>query len=161
MQTLSIPVASKALGRNDETYLIQVAVKLGIVETHFALHSPIKIQELSHLQMGIKLRDAEIDSLFAASYQEADGTTKQLAITCEAKKKGQRILDEQVARQVRATFQMMPAIDLIVPIAMAAETGGIYIVEFKAVRRSELNSFVDIEFESDAFYELRPPVKGI
>lgn len=161
VQTLSIPVASKALGRNDETYLIQVAVKLGIVETHLALHSPIRMQELSHLQTGIKLRKTEIDALFAATYVDADGTAKQLAITCEAKRKGQRILEEQVARQVRAAFKTMPAVDLVVPIAMAAEKGGVYIVEFKSVARSALNDFEDLELESDGFYELCPPLKGI
>lgn len=161
VQTLSIPLASKALGRNDETYLIQVAVKLGIVETHFALRSPIDVQELSHLQTGIKLGKAEIDSLFVATYRDADGAEKRLAITCEAKKKGQRILDEQLVRQVKAAFRIMPEIDLVVPIAMAAEKGGIYIVEFKAVGRSALNDFDDIELQSDAFYELCPPIRGI
>lgn len=51
VQSVSMPLATKALGRNDETYLIQVAAKLGIVETHFALHSPLRILEINHLSV--------------------------------------------------------------------------------------------------------------
>lgn len=54
IQSVSMPLATKALGRDDETYLIQVAVKLAVVETHFALRSPIDVVELNHLQGGHK-----------------------------------------------------------------------------------------------------------
>ncbi|HEX3663124.1 MAG TPA: hypothetical protein VHU89_16930, partial [Acidobacteriaceae bacterium] len=47
LQSISMPLASKALGRNDETYLIQVAIKLALVETHFALFSDVKVVELN------------------------------------------------------------------------------------------------------------------
>lgn len=160
VQSLSIPLASKELGRNDETYIIQVAVKLAVVETHFALESPLKVLELNHLQIGIKLRLCEVDSLFAATYTDESGSVSRMVITCEAKKKGEVILEGQVERQVRAAFEETEA-NLVAPIAMSAQDGGIYIAEFKAVKRSELSSFTELELDSEAFYELVPPVKGI
>lgn len=160
IQSVSMPMASKALGRDDETYLIQVAVKLNIVETHFALYSPINVIELNHLQIGIKLRLCEVDSLFAATYLDEIGNTNRLVITAEAKKKNQRILEEQVMQQVLAAFQET-SVDLVVPIALTAVTGGIYLAEFKAVKRDELESFEELTLETERLYELLPAVKGI
>jgi hypothetical protein len=53
IQSLSVPTVTKKLGRDDETYLIQVAVRLAVVETHFALFSPLAgtISEIHHLQV--------------------------------------------------------------------------------------------------------------
>jgi hypothetical protein len=160
LQSVSMPLATKALGRDDETYLIQVAVKLAIVETHFALRSPINVVELSHLQVGIKLRLCEVDSLYAATYLDSDGKEQRMVITAEAKKRRQRILEEQVMQQVRAAFSETP-VDLVVPIAMTAGETGIYLAEFKAVRRLDLPSFAMLELETEAIYELVPSVPGI
>ena len=160
VQTVSVPLATKALGRDDETYLIQVAVKLGIVETHFALYSPLEVIELYHLQIGIKLRLCEVDALYAAKYRDNQGVVRDMIITVEAKKKRQRILVEQIVQQVRAAFNET-ATDLVVPIALTSVTGGVYIAEFEAVHRAQLANFVDIKLETDAMYELTPPVAGI
>ncbi len=162
VQSLSLPLATKQLGRDDETYMIQIAVKLAVVETHFALESPINIQELTHLQVGIKLRSAEVDSLYVATYLDpADGKSKQMAITAEAKKKGQRIIETQIKQQVRAAFGAIPHVDLVVPIAMMAKNRGIYIAEFAAVGRANLDAFTDLTLVSEGFYELTPSVRGI
>jgi hypothetical protein len=160
IQSVSMPLATKALGRDDETYLIQVAVKLAIVETHFALFSPIDVVELNHLQIGIKIRLCEVDSLFAATYMDDSGKRRQLIITAEAKKKNQRILEEQVMQQVKAAFSETST-DLVVPIAMTAADTGIYVAEFKAIKRADLASFKVLELESEMLYELKPAVKGI
>jgi len=162
-------LATKALGRSDETYLIQVAVKLSVVETHFALEARprLDILELNHLQIGIKLRRCEVDSMYAATYKDpADGQQKRLIVTVEAKKKGQRIIEEQIVQQVKAAFDVTD-VDLVVPIAMiavaktAAHQGGIYIAEFEAVKRGDLPLFSRLGTASEAFYEFVPPVKGI
>lgn len=162
IQSLSMPLASKSLGRDDETYLIQVAVKLAVVETHFALESPLNVDVLSHLQMGVKLRKTEIDSLFSGLFTDKlDGKQKLLIITAEAKNKGQRILEEQIVSQVKAAFVVVPEAEVVAPVAMVARKGGIYFAEFKLVRRSELASFEGLALEREAFYELVPHVKGI
>lgn len=160
VQTVSVPLATKALGRNDETYLIQVAAKLAIVETHFALYSPIHVLELHHLQIGIKLRLCEVDSMYSAKYRDAAGLPQDMIITAEAKKRGQRILEEQVIQQVRAAFGATP-VNLVVPIAMTSAEKGIYVAEFKAVRREELDQFHELELATETLYELVPAVKGI
>ncbi|MCU1302811.1 MAG: hypothetical protein JWQ87_3095 [Candidatus Sulfotelmatobacter sp.] len=160
LQSISIPLATKALGRDDETYLIQVAVKLAIVETHLALRSPVNVVEVSHLQVGIKLRLCEVDSLYAATYRDSQGQEQRMVITVEAKKRRQRILEEQVVQQVRAAFNET-SVDLVVPIAMTAGDTGIYVAEFKAVKRAELAAFDILELETEAIYELVPAVPGV
>ncbi len=160
VQSLSMPLASKRLGRNDETYLIQVAAKLAVIETHFALASPLNIVELTHLQIGIKLRLTEVDSLYAATLRHENGADEQVIVTAEAKKRGQRILEEQVMQQVKAAFHATQT-DLVVPIAMTVAEQGIYVAEFNAVRRNELAQFEMLELASEALYELHPPVRGI
>jgi hypothetical protein len=175
LQSISVPLATKQLGRNDETYLIQVAVKLGVIESHFALTSPLDIVEVSHLQIGIKLRKTEIDSLYSAVLRHAGGEAERVLITAEAKKRNQRILEEQVVQQVKAAFKITeppsakakasqsggPPVDCIIPVAMTAASTGIYVAEFKPVRRKDVSSFDALELVREALYELVPPVKGI
>lgn len=164
VQSLSLPLASKALGRRDESWLLQVAVNLRVIETHFAVGKDRQIRalELNHLQMDIKLRKVQIDALFLAKQSMHDSEAEgSVLITVEAKQGGQRILKEQIARQVDAAFQSTPN-DLIIPVAISAIPGkGIYVVEFKAVRRHDLPAFKSPIFHRDAMFILRPTVQGI
>ena len=160
IQSVSMPLASKALGRDDETYLIQVAIKLGLVETHFALYSGIQVIELNHLQIGIKLRLTEVDSMYSATYLDSAGEKRQLIITVEAKKRRQRILPEQIVRQVKAAFNETP-VDLVVPLALASVGGGIYVAEFAPVGREQSDDLESLELATEVLYKLKPPVKGI
>jgi hypothetical protein len=161
LQSVSMPLASKALGRNDETYLIQVAIKLSLVETHFALHSKVKVLELNHLQIGIKLRLTEVDSMYAATYVDAAGSSQQLIVTVEAKKRRQRILPDQIVRQVKAAFNAVPAVKLVVPLALVSAAGGIYVAEFEPVRRADSAKLDSLKIAKEVLYKLKPPVKGI
>ncbi len=160
LQSVSMPLASKALGRDDETYLIQVAIKLGLIETHFALHSAVQVIELNHLQIGIKLRLTEVDSMYAATYLDAEGEKQQLIVTVEAKKRRQRILPDQIVRQVKAAFNETP-VSLVVPVALVSAGNGIYVAEFNAVRREEAAELSGLELAKEVLYKLKPPVKGI
>lgn len=160
LQSVSIPLATKALGRDDETYLIQVAKDLGLVETHFALYSPVKVVELSHLQIGIKLRLCEVDTMYRAIHEDESGTHQEMIITAEAKKRNQRILEEQVVQQVKAAFGATK-VNLVVPIAMAATDKGIYVAEFKAVTRDQCEAFDTLELVAEVLYELVPALQGI
>lgn len=40
IQSASMPLASRRMGRRDEAWLIQVLARLHIIETHLALHGP-------------------------------------------------------------------------------------------------------------------------
>ncbi len=134
-----------------------------MVETHFALESPLKnsMLHIQHIQVGVKLRHAEIDSLYLATCKDAAGNPQSVVITAEAKKKRQRILEEQIEGQVRGAFKAMPNIDKVIPIAMQSVKNGIYIVEFMAVERAALDAFAELESVGEGFYELVPAVKGI
>jgi hypothetical protein len=160
LQSVSMPLASKALGRDDETYLIQVAIKLGLVETHFALYSDLQVIELNHLQIGIKLRLTEVDSMYAATYIDSEGEKQQLIVTVEAKKRRQRILPDQIVRQVKAAFNETP-VNLVVPLALVSAGGGIYVAEFAPIRREDSTRLDSLDLTSEVLYRLKPPVKGI
>lgn len=156
-QSVSMSLASKELGRADEAWLVQTAVNLRIVEQHMATISALKAQEITHLQMTVKLRATEIDAIYLARFPALGKTL----ITCEAKSGKERILINQIINQVRATFETTDA-ETVVPMAIRSEKGlGIHAIEFAPIKRSEAENIFELEFASDAMYRLLPPVKGI
>jgi hypothetical protein len=163
IQSLSLPIASKALGRTDESWMLQVAVNLRAVETHFATGKGKQIDalEVSHLQMDIKLRKVQIDALYRVLFQREDGSQAEALITVEAKQQRQRILTEQIQRQVAATFESTDA-EMVIPMAMAAVAGkGIFVVEFKSVTRTDFDQEAKLIFHRDSMLVLQPPVRGV
>jgi hypothetical protein len=170
IESVSLSLAKRRLGRKDESWLIQVAVELRLVQTHFATRSKMSFEEVSHLQTGVKLGTSEIDSLFVAQSRRADGELGQVLLTGEAKQEGQRILEHQLVEQVVAAARSVRAAGLeiegVVPFALKAIPGGrIYLVEFEfwSLDQTELpeEELPDVKLASEAVYELRPPVPGI
>lgn len=82
LQSVSMSLASKSLGRRDEAWLVQTAVNLRIIEQHLATISALQVVQISHLQMTVKLRATEIDSIYLAVL----ATGETAIITCEAKR---------------------------------------------------------------------------
>lgn len=165
LQSISMSLRSKDLGRDDETYLIQVAVKLQVVETHLALHSPLDVIELDHLQVGVKLRRTELDSVYSGVYLE-NGVEQPLLVTVEAKGRGQRVLREQIVNQIKAAFELVPNVSRVVPVAMsivktASGESGIHFIEFHSFTDASLVTEASLLPASQQIYVLRPPVKGI
>lgn len=157
VQTLSIPVASKALGRRDEAWLVQTAVKLRLAEQLLAIESTLPVLEVTHLQMNVKLRSAEIDSLYSLSIP---GEALALA-TCEAKLHKERLLPDQIVAQVRATFEATMA-TMVVPMAMrAVPKVGVHVMQFKPVRREEASGYCELELAHELMCRLKPGVTGI
>ena len=171
LETVSLPLASKSLGRKDESWLIQVAVNLKVFEYHFAVTSPLEVVELTHLQIGVKLGNSEVDSLFLATLKIDNDNAAKALITCEAKQEGQRILEHQLIEQIVAANRSIKGlnlgIDYIVPIAIKAipPNGEVFIVEFApwTPEMAELDEskLPDLSLASQALYALRPPVKGV
>jgi hypothetical protein len=160
VQSVSMPLAARELGRSDEPWLIQTAVNLRIVETHFAVVSKQPVAQLTHLQMSVKLRETEIDAIFLAICK-TDEAEYRAVVTCEAKQSSERILDHQIINQVRAAFEETQ-VDVVIPIALRAVRGvGFYVVEFAAVSRSNAQSLEELIRAQEAVYELRPSVPGI
>lgn len=174
LQSLSLPLASKALGRRDESWLIQVVVALHVLEHHFARHSNLGAIELVHLQTGVKLSGSEVDGLFRATAQRG-GKREHLLITCEAKQQGERILEHQIVEQIGAAYKSVRdsvreeelTIAAVVPVAIKAipPHGDIYVVEFQPWSPSEAaaaeSATKDLTPASVGLYRLVPPVPGI
>ena len=166
IQSISLPLTTKVFGRSDETWHIQTAINLRVVETHFAVAAAFPLRELTHLQIGIKLRSTEIDALFYGKYGE-DNSTKGVLVTCEAKQAKDRIIPSQIVNQVKAVcstahVDAVVPFDMVVPIGLRTVKGvGFYLTEFEAVNRQSVEGFDELVRVSDAIYELHPPVKGI
>ena len=161
VQSISIPLVTKSLGRSDETWLIQVAINLKVVETHFAVAGSYQLLELAHLQMGIKLRSTEIDALFLGHTGSAK-EPKPVLVTCEAKQAKDPLIPSQIINQVQAAFSATEDVETVVPIGLRAIKGvGFYLTEFEAVSRADAGSLTALTLVSDAIYELQPRVKGI
>ena len=160
LQSISLPLAAKKLGRSDEPWLVQTAVNLRVIESHFAIVSELPVVEISHLQMSVKLRQTEIDALFLATLDTGSKRFNAI-ITCEAKQARERVLEHQIVNQVLAAFEETD-VNLVIPIGLRAIKGqGFYVVEFKAVTRENSENLEDLEVSKEAVFEMNPPVPGI
>jgi len=162
IESASLPLASRKLGRTDEPWLIQVAVRLRLIQTHLALFSPREILQVDHLQMSVKLRRTEIDAVFLAVEQVEDAH-REVLVTCEAKTGRDDILPDQVLEQVRAVFdQRAITQNTVIPLAMkTVGSSEVYVVEFEPVSRAEIDAASELTVASAAIYELSPTVPGI
>lgn len=171
VQSLSLPLATKSLGRSDESWLIQVSVWLRILETHFARSVDLKLVEIAHLQNGIKLNRSEIDALFLGVEEDPKDLRSNVLITCEAKQQKDPILGDQIVRQVASAFGCVSDASLdisyVIPTAIKAlkDTGSIYLAEFEpwsleeaSVPEADRKELVVVR---SAIYRLVPPVPGI
>lgn len=164
IETASLPLASRRLGRSDEPWLIQVLVRQRVIETHLALVSKNKVVQLDHLQMSVKLAQSEIDALFLAVQELEGGGTREMIVSCEAKGRRDDILQDQVLRQVKAIFGIKKGIkqDVVLPMAVKAlKPSEVYVVEFEPVTRQEASEKSFLQVSSTALYRLVPPVPGI
>lgn len=165
ISSVSLPLASRRLGRTDEPWLVQVSVRLHIVETYFALFSSRKatVRQVDHLQNGLKLRKTEIDALFLGIEEITPGQFQEFMITCEAKHIGEDIIVEQVLQQVRAVFRLANITQqFVVPLALKSiAPSQIHIVEYGQVGRAEADEIDALDMINQAVFELVPPVPGI
>jgi hypothetical protein len=171
IQSISIPLTTKLLGRQDESWLIQVAVQLRVLETHFASVSSLQVVELTHLQTGIKLNRTEIDSLFLAVLRSDEGVSFNALVTCEAKQQKDPILADQIVQQVVSAYSSIKklelSIDLVIPVALKSLKGkaAVYVAEFEPWTPSEAEadegSRKELVVGCSGVYRLHPPVPGI
>jgi hypothetical protein len=173
IQSVTLSVASKQIARLDEPRLMQIAVDLRVVETHFALFSPLstesyKVVHMDHLQMGLKLRGSEIDGLYLAEFQDDNGGLHPVLITVEAKKHDEFVNSSQVVAQVEHASGLGVTADLIVPIALKHADGGMFIFEYDPFKPPSGASFEKDSVDADElervrtiFYSIEPQVKGL
>jgi len=164
ISTASLPLPVRALVRSDEPSLLQLAVRLRVVETHMALFSSRKpfIRQIDHLQNSVKLRLSEIDAIFLATEEVASGEFENILISCEAKSRGQDITAEQLRRQPEALFEAMPEYTRVIPLVVRALGGScIHVVEFAPFDRSPAGSPNVLMKASENVYELIPHIHGV
>lgn len=163
IESVSLPLASRKLGRNDEPWLIQVIARLRIVEAHFSLVSPRNIKQLDLLQMSVKLAGTEIDALFLAQEEVSPGVFEEVIVTCEAKRGRDDVLEDQILRQAKAPFSMRQITqNRVVPISVkCVAKSTIHVVEFKSISRAESASVDHLEIACDSLFEIKPPVPGV
>jgi len=165
IESASLPLASRRLGRKDEPWLVQVLVLLRVIETHLSVHSTrrSKVVQVDHLQMSVKQRKTEIDALFLVIEQDEGGTTHEIILCCEAKGRRDDKLEDQALRQAKAVFKMQGVSqDTVIPlVAKAIAPSKIYIVEFASLRREDAEKTRALTVASKAVYELLPAFPGI
>lgn len=156
LQSLSMPIAKKALGRRDENWLAQVSADLHVVETFFSVFSPRPVQEIAFLQTGIKLRKAEVDAAF--SVKDDLGTW---LLSAEAKGKNDPIHLPQIRRaaiQFAATAAATIGAVGVIPFALKiVGQSKIYCVEFEPLADEDSPMVVAAE----GVIRLSPGVEGI
>lgn len=159
IQSVSLPIMARLLGRQDETWLMQVAVRLFLVETHLALCSVQELEHVDHLQMGVKLAKTEIDALYLGKKKNGD----EVIVTVEAKGLRDDILEDQVLAQAKSALGMKSLRTKQEVIPMAIKVIGpstIYVREYVAFKYgAETPAKLDVA--SEAVYELKPKVPGI
>jgi hypothetical protein len=165
ISSVGMPLASRRLGRTDEPWLVQVSVRLHVVETYFALFSARKatIRQIDHLQNSLKLNRTEIDALFLGIEETPPGFFHEFMITCEAKRVGEDIITEQVLAQAKAVFTLANVTQpFVVPIALKAiGPSKIHVVEYQEVTREDAEELETLNVINQAVFELVPPVPGI
>jgi hypothetical protein len=159
IESASLPYESRQLGRVSEPWLMQVMVRLRVVETHLTLFSKRSVVQVDHLQMDLKLAKSQIDALYLALEESGN----YAVVSCEAKGERDDILEDQILNQVRDVFRI-PGMkhDLVIPLAIKTiGPSEVYIAEFSAVRKCDCEELESLTVASDAIYELVPPVPGI
>lgn len=163
LQSVSMPLASRRLGQRNEPWLMQVAVRLHIIETHLALYSPISdIRQVDHLQMSLKHPVAEIDGLYLAIRLHGVNL-EELIITCEAKGRNDDILPNQILRQVKTAFTLNGVTQhKVIPMAIkVVGSSEVFVVEFQVIDRTQIANVAALAIVSQAVYTLHPAVPGI
>jgi hypothetical protein len=170
IESVSMQIASRKLGREEETWVTQVLTRLRLVETHLALYSPLEVAEVDHLQISVKQRDSEIDALFLAQVGDPNESAQfeQFMVCCEVKGFNDDILKTQIVQQLKAVASNRKLIiDGLLPLAVktirAKERCLVHVVEFKRVAPCDVQSlqFETLEVATQQVYDIYPPVPGL
>jgi hypothetical protein len=161
-QSLSMPLASRRLGRKEEAWLTQVAVRLRLVEAYFSLsNSQRNIIEIDHLQMNAKLSSSEIDSIYRYT-EKTDGEEVHGLILLEAKM-GEDVSHDQLVNALHAGKVLLDEethVILIMAIK-ALNDSAVHVLEFEPVDQDDIDGTTDLDLLHEAVIELHPPVPGI
>src|SRR6267142_1706347 len=163
IQSLSLDYKARLLGRRDESWFMQVAAKLSLVQSHLALCSERIFIEVSELQQSLKQSGAEIDGLFLGK------VTPQISmlITVEAKGRKDDVLQIQIVAQVNAVMKMKsiqknlnaiagdPNNFYILPMAMKViEESVVYIAEYEPIKYVKNGRIAAVKLERESLCQI-------
>ncbi len=161
IQSVSLNLQSRRLGRRDESWLTQVVVNMNVVSTHLALHSAHDLVAVQLLQTNMKLRKAEIDALLLGAVGSGKpGETADILICCEMKHRREMLEEEQILRgaqagQAEAAKKLGIAEVAVIPMAVKAlDDGLLWVIEYAS-------DFPPLASVNECLYRLNPPVPGI
>lgn len=170
IQSLSLDAKARLLGRTDETWLMQIAGKLRLIQSHLALCSELTFIEVSELQQGLKQSRSEIDGLYLGKVDRV----RSMLITVEAKGRHDDILQIQVVQQVNAVMKMksihnnLEAIAgdvndfYILPMAIKViDESVVYVAEYEPVKYVKKGNITSITLVRESLCQIMPPVEGI
>lgn len=163
IESASMPVASRGLGRSDEPWLLQVVVRLKIIETYLTLFSSrsARIVQVDHLQMSVKHYGVEIDALYLVLEHDDAKQERQMLVTCEAKGIREDVNLSQLIRQANAGLRLADfSPKRVMPISIkAVGQSRLHVVEYETLSAPRTTGQLNIAAE--ALFELRPSVPGI
>lgn len=166
LQSLSMPQAMKLLGRPGENWHAQVADRLNVVSSFFALVSPRNtppknVHEVNFLQTGIKMKEGETDAAF--SLLADDG---QWLVSVEVKGRAEEFHLPQIARAASALLKAARAsktstlgdIAGVIPLGMkVVGKSKLWVVEFAPVDSPD----TPLAKVAEGVFEVVPHVPGI
>jgi hypothetical protein len=166
LQSLSMPQSMKALGRPGENWHAQVADRLNVVSSFFALCSPRNIPprnvyEVNFLQTGIKMRGGETDAAFSLSADDGNWL-----VSAEVKGRTEQFHPPQIARAAHNLIAVAKSTkgstlgDLTGVIPLGIKVVGpskLWVVEFTPVESAD----TPLAKVAEGIFELVPHVPGI
>lgn len=160
VQSLSLPIEARRLGRADESWLAQAVAELRLIELHLAMHSNHRLVSIAHLMTNLKLGRGEIDSMWRGEIEDEDGESNPILIPAEMKSRKEELELEQVQRGAHAAEieaeRKLNRTEAVLPMAVKVLPDHlIWVLEF------DMNFEDELKVASDAVYRPSPPVPGI
>lgn len=159
VQSLTLPLPSRRLGRSDESWLTQVVARLNILQAHLSTRSDTNLVALELLITNAKLGSGEIDAVFIGA-EETEAGYRDVLISAEMKSVKEVLEPEQVLRGAEAlrrnATKILESDDFVViPMAAKVLPGNLlWVVEFD-------RDFPDLKLKSESVFRLKPPVQGV
>ena len=159
VQSLSLPIEARRLGREDESWLAQAVAELRLIELHLAMHSKHRLLAIAHLMTNMKLGRGEIDSMWRGEIEGLEGS-EPILIPAEMKSRKEELELEQVQRGAFAAEaeaeRKLNRSGAVLPMAVKVlDNHLVWVLEFEMDFKDELR------IASDAVYRPIPPVPGI
>ncbi|MCV7462803.1 hypothetical protein M3C60_006200 [Micrococcus luteus] len=164
LESLSMPQAMRAMGRSGENWHAQVADRLRVVATYFALGSPRSngtpaLREVNFLQTGIKMHRAETDAAFSLVTED-----DMWLISAEVKGRRESFHLPQIARAAHnlkaAADNATPPLEIsgVIPLGIkVVAPSRMWVVEFAPIDDPD----EPLQKVGEMVIELTPAVPGV